>query len=67
LLELSIAVNPTQGCVVTAVDPEAVQGLLAALDDYRQRALYYRRLRQKYERAARYPWIPVESDPPEPK
>jgi hypothetical protein len=26
----------------------------------------YRALRIKYERAARYPWLPVEPDPPEP-
>jgi hypothetical protein len=25
------------------------------------------RLRMKYERAARYPWLPVAPDPPEPK
>jgi hypothetical protein len=24
-------------------------------------------MRQKYQRAARYPWRPVEPDPPEPK
>ncbi len=24
-------------------------------------------LRAKYERAARYPWLPVEPDPPEPE
>lgn len=27
---------------------------------------YHTSLRQKYERAARYPWLPVEPDPPEP-
>lgn len=26
---------------------------------------YHRRLKRKYERAARYPWLPVEPDPPE--
>jgi hypothetical protein len=25
------------------------------------------RLKDKYERAARYPWLPVDPDPPEPK
>ena len=29
-------------------------------------ATYYRSLRLKYERAARYPWLPVAPDPPEP-
>ena len=28
---------------------------------------YYRRLRQKYEHAARYPWFLVAPDPPEPE
>jgi hypothetical protein len=29
-------------------------------------AAYYTLLRVKYERAARYPWLPVAPDPPEP-
>ena len=33
----------------------------------RQRAIYHAALRRKYERAARYPWLPVPPDPPEPK
>jgi hypothetical protein len=28
---------------------------------------YYISLKRKYERAAIYPWLPVEPDPPEPK
>jgi hypothetical protein len=28
---------------------------------------HYTRLKLKYERAARYPWLPVEPDPPEPE
>jgi hypothetical protein len=28
---------------------------------------YFESLRLKYERAARYPWLPVERDPPMPK
>jgi hypothetical protein len=28
---------------------------------------YHARLARKYERAARYPWLPVEPDPPEPE
>jgi hypothetical protein len=27
---------------------------------------YHSQMRAKYERAARYPWLPVEPDPPEP-
>jgi hypothetical protein len=32
----------------------------------RRLAEYAHNLRMKYERAARYPWLPVEPDPPEP-
>ena len=32
-----------------------------------RRAEYHEALRDKYERAARYPWIYVEPDPPEPQ
>lgn len=28
---------------------------------------YHSQLARKYERAARYPWLPVEPDPPEPE
>jgi hypothetical protein len=31
-----------------------------------QMAAYHHELRIKYERAARYPWLPVEPDPPPP-
>src|SRR5436309_1037307 len=31
------------------------------------RAAYYAALRRKYERAARYPWLPVAPDPPPPQ
>ena len=32
----------------------------------RKRLVQHQQSRQKYERAARYPWLPVEPDPPEP-
>jgi hypothetical protein len=32
-----------------------------------QMAAYHRKLRAKYERAARYPWLSVEPDPPIPE
>jgi hypothetical protein len=32
-----------------------------------RRYLRYQSLGEKYERAARYPWLPVEPDPPEPE
>jgi hypothetical protein len=31
------------------------------------RASYHAGLKRKYEEAARYPWLPVDPDPPEPK
>jgi hypothetical protein len=34
---------------------------------YRALARYHVELRRKYERAARYPWLPVAPDPPEPR
>jgi hypothetical protein len=34
---------------------------------YRELATYHDALRRKYERAARYRWLPVEADPPEPE
>jgi hypothetical protein len=32
-----------------------------------QRAEYHSSLRRKYERAACYPWLPIEPDPPLPR
>jgi hypothetical protein len=31
------------------------------------KADYHHAMKWKYERAARYPWLPVEPDPPEPE
>ena len=38
----------------------------AELDATRRAAEYHEAMALKYERAARYPWLPVEPDPPEP-
>ena len=35
-------------------------------EQYAKKADYYWAVVRKYERAARYPWLPVEPDPPEP-
>lgn len=35
-------------------------------EDCRRLWPYYQSLRLKYEHASRYPWLPVEPDPPEP-
>lgn len=40
---------------------QAQRALAAARD------AYHLRLKQKYDCAARYPWLPVEPDPPEPE
>jgi hypothetical protein len=34
-------------------------------DEGRKTVAHFERLRQVYERAARYPWLPVEPDPPQ--
>ena len=34
---------------------------------WRPRADYHGTMRRKYERAARYPWLAVAPDPPEPQ
>jgi hypothetical protein len=39
----------------------------ADTEKYRIRAEYHHTLNQKYEYAARHPWLPVSSDPPEPR
>jgi hypothetical protein len=38
----------------------------ARLAKMKVQAAHYARQRAKYERAARYPWLPVAPDPPEP-
>jgi hypothetical protein len=39
----------------------------AIIEMYDRRASYHHQLKLKYERAARYPWLPVEPDPAEPE
>jgi hypothetical protein len=49
-------------------DPGREQGRLAGLEAReRTRAAYFAELGAKYRRVARYPWLPVEPDPPEPE
>ncbi len=36
-------------------------------DEGRRAVVYFARLKKKYERAAAYPWLPLEPDPPYPK
>lgn len=67
-IELQDLVHPRSdgGCVlvldvgldVLLTEPEA--------ERLRRRALHYRQLVRKYEAAVRFPWLPVEPDPPNP-
>jgi hypothetical protein len=46
---------------------EEITRLRGAYDRMMDRADHHASLARKYERAARYPWLPVEPDPPEPE
>jgi hypothetical protein len=53
-----------------AQEPRSAEGSTYARDvaaSYRARAAWNDRMKRKYERAARYPWLPVEPDPPMPR
>ena len=45
---------------------EEIMHLHGDYDRMMDRADHHASLARKYERAARYPWLPVEPDPPEP-
>ena len=66
----ALAQNHRQRGVVNRL---ALEGLLAHrapkadTERYRLRAEYHQALNQKYEYAARHPWLPVSSDPPGPR
>jgi hypothetical protein len=62
---LSAGAAQFKGCDFTipeAFDPETAR-LSAYSERYRRLLFHYRRMRQKYEAAARCPWLPVEPDP----
>jgi hypothetical protein len=46
---------------------EEITRLHGDYDRMIDRAHHHASLARKYERAARYPWLPVEPDPPEPE
>jgi hypothetical protein len=50
------------------IDPATQSATIASgkAEDCYRRAAYWGALREKYERAARRPWLPVEPDPPPP-
>jgi hypothetical protein len=47
--------------------PPGARGPVRELRREQDLHLYHLALSRKYERAARYPWLPVAPDPPEPK
>jgi hypothetical protein len=55
-----------KGILVHRVAQGELAGYHALLSQHKQRAAYYAAQARKYERAARYPWLPVEPDPPAP-
>jgi hypothetical protein len=47
--------------------PPAAQGPVRHLYRAKTLMVYHRALKAKYDRAAGYPWLPVEPDPPAPR
>ena len=43
------------------------QSVTREVKTYERNARHWQMVAEKYERAARYPWLPVAPDPPEPK
>jgi hypothetical protein len=66
MIDLACEVHPQAVCKLPEVDPED-DGLPDAVNGYRQRARYFKLLKDKYQYAVRYPWLPVAGDPPEPE
>jgi hypothetical protein len=56
------------GEVAGSMTPEELHRFIAsARSYYANRIAYHAALKAKYERAARYPWLPIAPDPPEPE
>ena len=51
----------------TSADPSVAARYRRRAGLDRELAVYHDGLRRKYERAVRYPWLPVEPDPPMPE
>ena len=49
-----------------AFDQQEATSWVEAIAAYRRRIPYEAALARKYRRAARYPWLPDEPDPPDP-
>jgi hypothetical protein len=56
----------SQADFLGASDPSTTRRLHRSAEVYTRRVAYHAQLRQKYERAAIYPWLSVEPDPPPP-
>ena len=66
----ALAQNHLQRGIVNRLTLEGLVAHGAAKADierYRMRTEYHHALNLKYEYAARHPWLPVSSDPPEPR
>jgi hypothetical protein len=57
----------TKICISQEDGSPALKSAEGFVPIYQRSAAYHAAMRSKYERAARYPWFPVASDPPEPK
>ena len=66
-LESRAKVKVYEGAIETSAAPSVAEGYRHRVEMYRDEANHHGRLRRKYARAARYPWLPVEPDPPEPE
>jgi hypothetical protein len=67
---LALARNHRQRGIVNRLTLEgsvAHRAAKAETERYRMRTEYHDALKLKYEYAARHPWLPVSSDPPEPR
>jgi hypothetical protein len=62
----SAEVARLQGKPAKAADPLVREWLEDALETNRRALRISEQARKKYQRAARYPWLPVEPDPPDP-
>jgi hypothetical protein len=56
----------SQADFLRASDPSTARRLDTSADVYTRRVAYHAQLRERYERAAVYPWLSVEPDPPPP-
>ena len=56
-----------RGPLIEEQSPTALQHARREAEKWEELVIYHLQMRRKYERAAWFPWLPVGSDPPEPK